>query len=202
MQKETRPPKNKKKDRFAGAKLAAIPVLLCVLAYVLLGSNEEEAAASVVGGDEPTLPLRHTPGSAVTGRVGTSMRKPWPAVEIQTLMHTNPFADYRVTARASSSVAADHQPDESGSPSHLSLLAQELAQQDVRYRFHSNQRKVVMLGEHLFEEGAHIGNAVRVHDIQAEMLVLSLESAGESATPPAGRPVTVADPQTTQNDAF
>lgn len=121
---------------------------------------------------------------------------------MQSLLHANPFADYRAPTQASSATAVDNQPDEYGNPSYLSQLAQELAQQAVLYRFHSNQRKVVMLGEQVVEEGAHIGNAVRVHDIQDQVLVLSLESAEVSPTPPAGCPVTVVSPQTSQIDAL
>ncbi len=179
--------KEKQKDKYERYKLASIPILLCVLAYVLWVPSKVEEE-SVSESPEIARPTAQPTGQATTQSTliaNTASKLVWPEVDLQFLSQSSPFANYLqhrkdevATGQMVCSKLADSQPP---AADQLASMGRELSQQTVDYVFRSNARKIVRLGEKVFEQGEYLSDSVQLHEIQQRVLILKLaEPEGEA----------------------
>lgn len=189
-----KPPKKKPlpKDRFRHYKLAAIPVLLVVLAFVLFApegqgsqhSSQGEDGDAPVGTNIASQGLSHSKPDQPAG-----LRKAdtWPEAELDFLGSPNPFFSQvekppqehlvsapPVPAQDSSLDDTDDETDTASDPVAESLVAltESLSRKPVNYIFESKRRKMVMLGEQLLEQGAPISESLHLHEIRDGALLV------------------------------
>lgn len=175
--------KTKKNAKHKRAKLAMLPILMGVLGYILLApaSPEEEGAQASLA----TLPAAElaAPSSAQAGPHATAST--WPDVDLKFLSLANPLAGREPAAGAhspehftstSATINTSSGVRNVGTPQaavdSLQHVARDLSGSQVNYVFKSSRRKAIMLGDQMFEQGAQIGETVRLHDIQDNALVL------------------------------
>lgn len=164
----------KKKDNYARYKAASIPILLCVLAYVLFAPAHDEgeqlAVSSAVTQNNSHMTAKpNTLAHAESPRV-------WPEVTLEFLDKASPLANYMLTPNAALNQNATNEPMEV-SPSATSdpflNLSRELSNNQVKYVFRSDQRQVVMLGQQIFEKGEQLSDGIQLTEIQDDALILT-----------------------------
>lgn len=169
----------KKRDKYARHKLASIPILLCVLAYVLFGQSQENEMAFVVS---PNLAPNLAPN---TGRVPPNSSSPvqteptiaWPEVTLDFLDQPNPLANY-MHAPSSGQRQSSTSTSVNVDPSITTIdpvlnVARDLHDNQVKYVFRSDHRQLVMLGQQIYEKGQELTDGVQLTDIQDDALILS-----------------------------
>lgn len=176
----------KSKDKYARHKLASIPILLCILAYVLFGQSPESEVALEV-------PLNLAPQSNRVTSIATSPAQtepilPWPEVMLEFLAQPNPLANYLHTPssgelRNAITTAVNVDPSITNIDPALNL-ARDLSENQVKYVFRSDRRQLVMLGQQILEKGQELANGVQLTDIQDHALILSNRQPMNSPTPP------------------
>ncbi len=164
--------KPKKSHKHQGVKLAAIPVLLCILAYVLLAPTagpvaESDPLQAQINPQQPSTP------SIPPKAAGTPENQHWPEVDLAFMSLANPFAS--PPNHLSDSATEQHEFKRSPPPNEdeLNTVAREVATQPIDYVFQSKKRKLVMLGGQVFEQGAQLSEEVTLHDIQNHALILT-----------------------------
>ncbi len=170
--------KPKKKDKYARYKLASIPLLLCVLAYVLFSQPQDSEGAP---DSSPTaVPTASTVATQQTHVAASPQSLPWPEAKLEFLNQSNPLANYRLAPSAANTQSYDNGPPEAnpvsaGDP--LQNMVRDLTGNQVKYVFRSNQRKLVMLGEQIFEKGEQLSDNVQLQDIEDHALILTRSRA-------------------------
>lgn len=204
----------RKPDKYAKLKLALIPVLLCVLLYVVFGGGKEvpqavaAQATDVAANVYTTAPVDTNSGTeevanseiasgeglsgeGLSGRTssgkspGASIDQ-WPDGDLEFLVHSNPFASYRVDASAAATSNAsdpERKVVDTASPSFSEEIKQLIANKPVQYVFRSENRKLVMLGGELLEEGDSVSSRGRIDDIQPGHLVLIRDPSRHNKNP-------------------
>ena len=178
-----------KQDKHAKLKLAAIPVLLAVLGYVLwdgLSGDTKRALpppqlANSTTPQAPTVAKRPAPA-----QVNAKTKTPkLPTVDIAALKSRNPFSDYR--AKEQSDLEQLDVNSLATTPQRVNPIAevqQMLANQPVTYRFESAQRKVLVVGDKVIESGRQLSDDVQVEAIQQDRIILTrTEAAGPRRGP-------------------
>lgn len=194
--------KKRRQDKFAKAKLVAIPVLLGVLGFVLWSNtrrgNDEsvppvaaqaESASNANGPSQArptnTPPSRPTPQStapteSTAEKKPQLSREPWPEIdELAFLDGPNPFASYRI-------VEVSEEPEEKvvevvpKEPA-INHVTRELAKSPLRYYFRSARKNVVMLGNQLLESGDHLTEELKLDDIDQEHLIFTLDRSSKDS---------------------
>ena len=164
----------KKKDKYARYKAASIPILLCVLAYVLFAPSQDEgvqiAASSAVSPNTSQVTAKlNTLADANSPRV-------WPEVTLEFLDQANPLANYMLLPNAVLAQNATNEPLEvapSTTTDPVLDLTRELSNNQVKYVFRSDQRQVVMLGQQIFEKGEQLSDRIQLTEIQDDALILT-----------------------------
>lgn len=174
----------KKVDKYQRIKLLSIPVLLCILAYVLQAPTEASVAQSTPA-EMPMKPLLPSPTSPPTVTNGVRTNQVWPDVDLDFMSQTSPFAgtlNRRGTSMAASQETASFEAETSDD---LAAVAQDLSAQPIDYLFQSKNRKVVMLGGQVFETGEKLTEDLTLQDIQDHALIIT-RLANPPASPAAG----------------
>lgn len=163
-------PKTKKKkvDRYQKQKMAAIPVLLLVLGFVLWSNFQ---------GDKPAKPKPSPQQIATKPATAKNSKKTpdWPQTGIEFLSGPNPFASYRVLEQELVDIE-DVSPHETKklTPEEplIEQVGRQLAQLPLRYMFKSDGKWVMMLGDRLITEGEEVADAIRVEKIEQGRMIL------------------------------
>ena len=167
--------KKKKQDKYAKQKLAAIPILLLVLGYVLFSGGSGEPKS------KPQLSTKQSQ-QAETPHLVASATPVWEEVDLEFLEGPNPWTSYhhvdipaeKFVARQDTSSASDRT-----SPERLQQRLRSLP--PVRYHFQSDTQNVVMLGEELLSAGDAYGPDLKLGDIQDGQLIFRLEKNAQSS---------------------
>lgn len=164
-------------------KIALIPVLILVLAYVLFAPADGPLADNVpIDNVLSRSPAAGTASASqpATGAAAQANRsakaQAWPEASLQFLGTSNPFeslnsqpvetVDQRfVTTNAAASIK---------DVDHMANVASELERLPVNFVFRSSKQNVIMLGDEVLEKGAHLSPAVQLHDIGDNTLLLKL----------------------------
>jgi hypothetical protein len=111
-------------------------------------------------------------------------------VDLEFLSLPSPLANYRIrpsqlaaeklTATSTAQQLAAHNET-------LSAFGQDLSGSPVNYLFRSERRKLVMLGNHIFEPGDPLTPTVNLHDIQPNALILKLNPSASNPSPATQR---------------
>ena len=166
--------KKNKVDRYQKQKVAAIPLLLLVLGYVLWSNfrGDEDKAKK--------LPQAQLAAKPKAGTNNTTRAPAWPNSTVDFLSGPNPFASYRVFEQIEEPALANE--DEEQSPlveieePLIEQVGRQLANLPVRYMFKSQGRWVMMLGDRLIKEGDEVAESIRLHKIEQGRLILKQTS--------------------------
>lgn len=164
-------------------KIALIPVLLLVLAYVIFAPADEPAADNV--------PVENTTGRSTEAAIANAAQpaagaaaqldrpakmQAWPDADLDFLNSSNPFKSL-VSGTADPTnprfVSAGAQPV-SDHVDQLANIASDLEQRPVNFVFRSSKQNVIMLGDEVLEKGSHLSPSVQLHDIGDHALLLKL----------------------------
>lgn len=165
--------RKKKVDRYQKQKVAAIPILLLVLGYVLWSNLQE---------DKPTVPkpqVQQASAQPTTTSKTTKNKVPeWPQSGIEFLSGPNPFASYRKFEKEPEPVVESSQTEvvEEVKEPLIEQVGRQLANLPMRYMFKSNGRWVMMLGDRLLTEGDDVAEAIQVEKIEQGRLILKQRS--------------------------
>ena len=180
-------PNKSKTDKYARQKLAAIPALLLVLAYVIFSGGE--SSKPVVSTATPALSAEHlasaNPASPVVvladgnGPAGkTKILSEWPEPDLNHLLAVNPFADSNMGRSAQSGKLVS---DRDQIVEETLGIARTLEELPLKYSFQSGDRRIVILGDQLLEKGQSLNESTYVHDIQPGRLLISVQSSDRGA---------------------
>jgi hypothetical protein len=186
-----------KKDRYERYKLASIPILLCILGYVLLrpSPNTDPTPNTAQPAGKPTTLASNAPVSGpqpAAQRSTSATANPvvaWPEADLAFLSLPSPLANYRTrpskrTTEKLTAVSTEQQQQQLAAASDsLSTTAQDLANSPVNYLFRSERRQLIMLGDQIFEPGAQLTPTVALHDIQPNTLILKINSTATNSSP-------------------
>lgn len=174
--------KPKSEDKYQKYKIASIPVLLIILGYVLLSpSDSSDTPPAIASAPATTPPAASTattaiaPASAADGK----KMKAWPAPDLDVLTGSNPFINYNYSPTpnpAPQLVSTSAESATAPSNTHATDLIRSLSETPVNYVFQSSQRKLVMLGDRIYEKGEQIDDSVQLIDIQGRSLILTVNS--------------------------
>ena len=191
MKAKTTTASRKPAPKHARLKIALIPVLLLVLAYVVFAPTDAPVTDNV--------PTTDSPGPSPVAAIASAVQSPagagapakgpvdssaWPEVSLKLLASSNPFASlvaetedstvqHFVSANAQ---PANAQPTDEGveNVDHLADVASELERRPVNFVFRSTKQNVIMLGDEILAKGTHLSPAVQLHDIGDHALLLKL----------------------------
>lgn len=186
MKAKATPASRKPAPKYQRFKIALIPVLLLVLAYVIFAPTDEPATDNVSTNDIPgRSPVVAIPSVAQSpAGAGAPADRPadtstWPEVNLQLLASSNPFTSLAAETADSSAqhfVSANAQPiaEDIDDVDHLADVASELERRPVNFVFRSTKQNVIMLGDEILEKGTHLSPTVQLHDIGDHALLLRL----------------------------
>ncbi len=178
--------KAKKTDPYAKHKLAAIPVLLIILGYVLwgdssgAGNSSKLSDSSNTGGaaSEVASAMETAPAVRKTAEPVSERHEKWSDTDLSFLHGPNPLASYRNLkpdpAVSAAKLKVETPTIPAGQPEHIvqTQLAAELTQLPLKYRFRSGRRDVVMLGDRILESGDSLGAGLQVDRVLPTHLIL------------------------------
>ena len=167
--------KRKKQDKYAKQKLAAIPVLLIVLGYVLFSGGSDDPKSRPASTTKPVT-------TTETSNLVASAAPIWEEVDLEFLEGPNPLASYRHVEQPAKKLVAMQETNSVDHPSSSDQLQQRLQSlPPVRYHFQSNTQNVVMLGEELLSAGDSIDADLKLSDIQDGQLIFHVETNPKSS---------------------
>lgn len=165
-----------RQDKYAKLKVAAIPLLLGLLAYVLLGSSDSESTSTAAASKASVgLPAVALDDSGDDPSIRNASAAPWPEIDREAIAQINPFASYRFEPLPASSPHLVDVPLEERETAELSM-AQRVASGKVDYMFESDRRQIVRLDGRLLEPGTALNDHVRVHRIKDRSIILSVDA--------------------------
>lgn len=164
-------------------KIALIPVLMLVLAYVLFAPAEipvsDEVPIDKVLGRSPAAGMVSPAQPAASGAAQANRpadAQAWPEASLEFLATSNPFQ----SLVSQSAESTDHRFVATNAPAlikdvdHLANVASELERRPVNFIFRSSKQNVIMLGDEVLEKGTHLSPAVQLQDIDDHTLLLKL----------------------------
>lgn len=164
----------KKKDNYARYKAASIPILLCILAYVLFAPSQDKGVQEAASS---TVSTNTSPVTAKLNSLADAKSPPvWPEVSLEFLDQANPLANYMLRPNVVMAQNATNEPIEvapSATTDPVLNLTRELSNNQVKYVFRSDQRQVVMLGQQIFEKGEQLSEGIQLTEIQDDALILT-----------------------------
>lgn len=163
--------KKKKQDKYAKHKLAAIPILLLVLGYVLFSGGSDKAEK------KPELAKQQSKSAENQSRVEPATPV-WEEVDWDFLSGPNPFASYHHVDKPAEKLVARQ--DRSSTVEHATLDQLKQRVQNlpaVRYHFQSDTQNVVMLGEELLSAGDSYGQDLELGDIRDGQLIFRVQKS-------------------------
>lgn len=164
-------------------KIASIPVLLVVLAYVMFAPADEPGSDNVpldnvaVGSPVAAIASTTQPVAGANAQANRpAAARAWPEASLRFLGTPNPFkslvpepaqpADQRLVATKVQPTIQD--------VDQLADVASELQRRPVNFVFRSAKQNVIMLGDAVLEKGTHLSPAVQLHEIQDHAVLLKL----------------------------
>jgi hypothetical protein len=166
-------------------KIASIPGLLGILAYVLLDTQRPANIPAPLNAQAGSTGAVTTFASGANSQSAQALTTGWAEVDVGRLTSASPFANYRLAeeldAMALNTESTTDETRLSAEARQLTLsemqqVAQRLSQQPVNYMFRSSRRNLIMLGDQVLEEGTRVSDGVEVRDIQRGRVVLTTTS--------------------------
>lgn len=182
MEAKTTTSPRKSAPKHQRLKIALIPVLMLVLAYVMFApadAPDNDVPIDTALGRSPVAGIATAAQPAA--RIAAQANRPagaqaWPEPSLEFLTTSNPFeslisepahpTDQRFVATNAPALIKD--------VDHLANVASELEQRPVNFVFRSSKQNVIMLGDEVLEKGTHLSPAVQLHDIGDNTLLLKL----------------------------
>lgn len=167
--------RTKKTDKYAKQKLAAIPLLLGVLGYVLVANfqSQDVGTQTIAATDTPTpLPVRDTtPRQVAPAATSTNKIARWKDTNLDFLKGPPPMKPYlevnvpqgQLTTASIPSVGLGDQ---------LADVQQQFEEQTTQYVFESGRHRYAVLGSRVLAEGEQITEGVQLQKIQAGTLTI------------------------------
>lgn len=164
-------------------KIALIPVLLLVLAYVIFTLADEPAVDDVPveknTGRSTVAAVANTaqPAAVADAQLASPAKmQAWPEADLDFLNSSNPFKSFGSEAAGPTSsrfvsANAQHVGD---TVDQLANIASDLEQRPVNFVFRSSKQNVIMLGDEVLEKGSQLSPAVQLQDIGDHALLLKL----------------------------
>ena len=183
MKAKTTAAARKPDPKYQCLKMALVPVLLLVLAYVLFSPADESVSDSAsadgitMGSPAATNFSNEQPDAGAVAQADQpATTHTWPEATLDFLTTSNPFESLEVQAAEPTDqrfVSATAEPvfDE---VDQLANVASDLERRPVNFVFRSNKQNVIMLGDEVLEKGSHLSPAVQLHDIGDQTLLLKL----------------------------
>ena len=184
--------KTRKPDKYRKLKIALIPVLLCVLAYVVIsqtmdskpntgaqvpGRQPPATAQRSPGTNRPTPPRRLGQPSAKSLPVAAQSQlktKPWPEVELTFLDSDSLFERYQRTAQDLGQTV-DSEPTTPAVPeeSFSSQMQRVLTEKPIQYVFESDTRQYLLMDQDVLQEGDAVSDVAEINEIGVGKLIFT-----------------------------
>ncbi|HBE69666.1 MAG TPA: hypothetical protein DDW52_16090 [Planctomycetaceae bacterium] len=176
--------KGKKPDPRAKQKLAAIPLLLAILGYVVYSNFQDADAHSqpTTTATRPSSPLRSA--TETTVNVQDAPLK-WPEVSTDFLVHESPLANYLQPAQRVGP-GGDSDGRTVGSEGTATPIArqvsateaaivEELASQSARFVMKTSSRDVALIGDRIISSGQQLNRDARLESVDGKRLVIRIQ---------------------------
>jgi hypothetical protein len=154
-----------KVDKYRRYKIASIPGLLGILAYVLLDTQRPANIPAPLNAQAGSTGAVTTFASGANSQSAQALTTGWAEVDVGRLNTESTTDETRLSAEARQLTLSEMQ-----------QVAQRLSQQPVNYMFRSSRRNLIMLGDQVLEEGTRVSDGVEVRDIQRGRVVLTTTS--------------------------
>ncbi|MEM7474117.1 MAG: hypothetical protein AAF483_03935 [Planctomycetota bacterium] len=177
--------KRKKQDKHAKLKLASIPVLLVVLAYVLWSQSAGRDSSELANDNPVSKPKPPTARAArALNRESSEGAKDlsdsqidWPEPNLEFLSAVNPFEAYEQPERVDESKLVSTEKAEESEPEIdvvglLAAVESEIMMQPSRFIFQSQQKKVAVIGSKEYQVGDEIRDRIFIEAIEGQKLIL------------------------------
>lgn len=179
MKAQTKTKPRKPVAKHQRLKLAFIPVLLLVLAYVLFApADQTESASEPIAAIADRMPVAAASGTTqpAVDAVAQANKPTWPEANLQFLTSSNPFRSIAVETadRAGQRFLTAKVQPSIDDVDYLATLASELERRQVNFVFRSNKQNIIMLGDEILEEGTHLSPTVQLDEIDEHALLLRL----------------------------
>ncbi|MCA9191151.1 MAG: hypothetical protein KDB03_05305 [Planctomycetales bacterium] len=158
-------------DPYQRYKMAAIPVLLLVLGYVMFGGGKSENKPLVLSTLAGNASKPNAPGPT------PNKKQPliWEEPNLDFISRVNPLISYRTKPELPVLEPVKEVPPVSVAPN-SEVVQQNLTQRPVRYVFRSARQSHVMLGEQLLTRGSQLQTGIEVAEIEPDRLMVKVQN--------------------------